>query len=111
MQILATTTTETLKLISRLSQKAQTLLENFETELSSNKRKGENTHSMLLRNFKYIYIIYNININAIIFFILYYIKESPDQPTINYQYGIRYMDSGSVINNIYINHHKLLMLI
>jgi len=45
------------------------------------------------------------------FFILYYIKESPDQPTINYQYGIRYMDSGSVINNIYINHHKLLMLI
>jgi len=65
MQILATTTTETLKLISRLSQKAQTLLENFETELSSNKRKGESN------------------------------LKSPDQPSINYQYGIRYMDSGS----------------
>jgi len=48
MQILATTSTETLKLISRLSQKAQNLLENIETELSNNKRKGENYQSILL---------------------------------------------------------------
>ncbi|ORX46623.1 hypothetical protein BCR36DRAFT_100657 [Piromyces finnis] len=65
-QILTTTTTETLKLISRLSQKAQILFENIETELSTNKKPGDNSQNIVT-----------------------------NQPPINYQYGIRYMDSGS----------------
>ncbi|ORX87760.1 hypothetical protein BCR32DRAFT_239867 [Anaeromyces robustus] len=67
-QILTTTTTETLKLISRFSLKAQTLFENIETELSNDKRKNEN---------------YNQNNNY------------DNQPTLDYRYGIRYINSGT----------------
>ncbi|ORY77846.1 hypothetical protein LY90DRAFT_501162 [Neocallimastix californiae] len=45
-QILTTTTTETLKLISRLSSKAQVLFENIETELSTNKKNNEENYQV-----------------------------------------------------------------